>query len=106
KGFKHNEALRVVNLKRLSDEKGKIRFDKEKYFSDCYSFKVKLDEKEIYFSTPLQNAKRIFNNYINHKEGLVLKFKPKDHLVYDGFNVYHYKGNDLITSYMARSGTA
>ncbi|MDK2053801.1 hypothetical protein PT451_09255, partial [Campylobacter coli] len=44
KGFKHDEALRVVNLKRRSDEKGKIRFDKEKYFSDCYSFKVKLDE--------------------------------------------------------------
>ncbi|ARJ55804.1 hypothetical protein [Campylobacter cuniculorum] len=106
KGFKHDKALRVLNLKRCSDEKGKIRFDKEKYFSDCYSFKVKLDEKEAYFSTPLQNAKRIFNNYINHKEGLVLKFKAKDHLIYDGFNVYHYKGNDLINSYMARSGTA
>ncbi|MCW1360452.1 hypothetical protein OLQ22_04780 [Campylobacter jejuni] len=106
KGFKHNEALRVVNLKRRSDEKGKIRFDKEKYFSDCYSFKVKLDEKEAYFSTPLQNAKRIFNNYTHHKEGLVLKFKAKDHLVYDGFNLYHYKGNELINSYMARSGTA
>ena len=47
------------------DEIGEIRFDKEKYFSDCYGFKVKLDEKEVYFSTPLQNAKRIFNNYIN-----------------------------------------
>ncbi|ENH1064363.1 hypothetical protein ABVT20_001722, partial [Campylobacter jejuni] len=48
KGFQHNEALRVVNLKRRSDEKGKIRFDKEKYFSDCYSFKVKLDESKAY----------------------------------------------------------
>ncbi|MGM8984622.1 hypothetical protein ACTFDY_02960, partial [Campylobacter jejuni] len=38
--------------------------------------------------------------------GLILKFKAKDHLVYDGFNVYHYKGNELINSYMARSGTA
>ncbi|EPX1479121.1 hypothetical protein ACWW0Y_001947 [Campylobacter coli] len=106
KGFQHNEALRVVNLKRRSDEKGKIRFDKEKYFSDCYSFKVKLDESEAYFPTPLQNAKRIFNNYTHHKVGLILKFKAKDHLVYDGFNVYHYKGNELINSYMARSGTA
>ncbi|HHT6953436.1 TPA: hypothetical protein ACTZ02_001781 [Campylobacter jejuni] len=106
KGFKHDEALRVVNLKRRSDEKGKIRFDKEKYFSDCYSFKVKLDESEAYFPTPLQNAKRIFNNYTHHKVGLILKFKAKDHLVYDGFNVYHYKGNELINSYMARSGTA
>ncbi|WP_223207471.1 hypothetical protein [Campylobacter coli] len=106
KGFKHNEALRVVNLKRRSDEKGKIRFDKEKYFSDCYSFKVKLDESKAYFPTPLQNAKRIFNNYTHHKVGLILKFKAKDHLVYDGFNVYHYKGNELINSYMARSGTA
>ncbi|EPD2733554.1 hypothetical protein ACR8VW_001938, partial [Campylobacter jejuni] len=91
KGFKHDEALRVVNLKRRSDEKGKIRFDKEKYFSDCYSFKVKLDESEAYFPTPLQNAKRIFNNYTHHKVGLILKFKAKDHLVYDGFNLYHYK---------------
>lgn len=106
KGFQHNEALRVVNLKRRSDEKGKIRFDKEKYFSDCYSFKVKLDESKAYFPTPLQNAKRIFNNYTHHKVGLILKFKAKDHLVYDGFNVYHYKGNELINSYMARSGTA
>ncbi|ELZ6104235.1 hypothetical protein UXU58_001784, partial [Campylobacter jejuni] len=106
KGFKHDEALRVVNLKRRSDEKGKIRFDKEKYFSDCYSFKVKLDESEAYFPTPLQNAKRIFNNYTHHKVGLILKFKAKDHLVYDGFNLYHYKGNELINSYMARSGTA
>ncbi len=106
KGFKHDEALRVVNLKRRSDEKGKIRFDKEKYFSDCYSFKVKLDESKAYFPTPLQNAKRIFNNYTHHKVGLMLKFKAKDHLVYDGFNVYHYKGNELINSYMARSGTA
>lgn len=106
KGFKHDEALRVVNLKRRSDEKGKIRFDKEKYFSDCYSFKVKLDESKAYFPTPLQNAKRIFNNYTHHKVGLILKFKAKDHLVYDGFNVYHYKGNELINSYMARSGTA
>ncbi|WP_337195709.1 hypothetical protein [Campylobacter sp. B0100352/1] len=106
KGFKHDEALRVVNLKRRSDEKGKIRFDKEKYFSDCYSFKVKLDEEEAYFPTPIQNAKRIFNNYTEHKIGLILKFKAKDHLVYDGFNVYHYKGNDLINSYIARSGTA
>ncbi|HFU2597693.1 hypothetical protein [Campylobacter jejuni] len=106
KGFKHDEALRVVNLKRRSDEKGKIRFDKEKYFSDCYSFKVKLDESEAYFPTPLQNAKRIFNNYTEHKIGLILKFRAKDHLVYDGFNLYHYKGNELINSYMARSGTA
>ncbi|HIC4155090.1 TPA: hypothetical protein ACW4YZ_001548 [Campylobacter jejuni] len=106
KGFKHDEALRVVNLKRRSDEKGKIRFDKEKYFSDCYSFKVKLDESKAYFPTPLQNAKRIFNNYTHHKVGLILKFKAKDHLVYDGFNLYHYKGNELINSYMARSGTA
>lgn len=106
KGFKHDEALRVVNLKRRSDEKGKIRFDKEKYFSDCYSFKVKLDESEAYFPTPLQNAKRIFNNYTHHKVGLIFKFKAKDHLVYDGFNLYHYKGNELINSYMARSGTA
>ncbi|HHY2125471.1 TPA: hypothetical protein ACV26Z_001779, partial [Campylobacter jejuni] len=106
KGFKHDEALRVVNLKRRSDEKGKIRFDKEKYFSDCYSFKVKLDESNAYFPTPLQNAKRIFNNYTHHKVGLILKFKAKDHLVYDGFNLYHYKGNELINSYMARSGTA
>ncbi|MFK0410648.1 hypothetical protein ACISNR_08790 [Campylobacter jejuni] len=106
KGFQHNEALRVVNLKRRSDEKGKIRFDKEKYFSDCYSFKVKLDGSKAYFPTPLQNAKRIFNNYTHHKVGLILKFKAKDHLVYDGFNVYHYKGNELINSYMARSGTA
>ncbi|EKQ1039939.1 hypothetical protein P4R25_001716 [Campylobacter jejuni] len=106
KGFKHDEALRVVNLKRRSDEKGKIRFDKEKYFSDYYSFKVKLDESEAYFPTPLQNAKRIFNNYTEHKIGLILKFRAKDHLVYDGFNLYHYKGNELINSYMARSGTA
>ncbi|HHS6887930.1 TPA: hypothetical protein ACTOCN_001687, partial [Campylobacter jejuni] len=106
KGFKHDEALRVVNLKRRSDEKGKIRFDKEKYFSDCYSFKVKLDESKAYFPTPLQNVKRIFNNYTHHKVGLILKFKAKDHLVYDGFNLYHYKGNELINSYMARSGTA
>lgn len=106
KGFKHNEALETINLKRKSDAQGKIRFDKEKYFNDCYSFKIKLDEKEAYFPTPLQNAKRIFNNYTNHREGLVLKFKAKDHLVYDGFNVYHYKGNDLIKAYMARSGTA
>ncbi|WP_235689430.1 hypothetical protein, partial [Campylobacter coli] len=106
KGFQHDKALRVVNLKRRSDEKGKIRFDKEKYFSDCYSFKVKLDESKAYFPTPLQNAKRIFNNYTHHKVGLILKFKAKDHLVYDGFNVYHYKGNELINSYMARSGTA
>ncbi len=106
KGFQHDKALRVVNLKRCSDEKGKIRFDKEKYFSDCYSFKVKLDESKAYFPTPLQNAKRIFNNYTHHKVGLILKFKAKDHLVYDGFNVYHYKGNELINSYMARSGTA
>ncbi len=106
KGFQHDKALRVVNLKRCSDEKGKIRFDKEKYFSDCYSFKVKLDESKAYFPTPLQNAKRIFNNYTHHKVGLILKFKAKDHLVCDGFNVYHYKGNELINSYMARSGTA
>lgn len=106
KGFRHNEALRVVNLKRKSDDNGRIRFDKEKYFSDCYSFKVKLENQEAYLSTPLQNAKRIFNTYIQHKKGLILKFKAKDYLYYDGFNVYHYKGNDLLASYMARSGTA
>ncbi|PZT47217.1 hypothetical protein B6S12_10265 [Helicobacter valdiviensis] len=106
KGFRHDENLGAINLKRRSDEKGKIRFDKEKYFSDCYSFKVKLDGNEAFFPTPLQNAKRVFNNYIEHKSGLILKFRAKDYLVYDGFNVYHYKGNDLINSYMARSGTA
>ncbi|ARE80283.1 hypothetical protein CHELV3228_0667 [Campylobacter helveticus] len=106
KGFRYDESLSVVKLKRKSDTLGKIRFDKEKYFRDCYSFKVKLEDNEAYLSTPLQNAKRIFNNYVSHKEGLILKFKAKEHLVYDGFNVYYYKGRDLITSYLARSGTA
>ncbi|WP_270975999.1 hypothetical protein [Campylobacter helveticus] len=106
KGFRYDESLSVVKLKRKSDTLGKIRFDKEKYFGDCYSFKVKLEDNEAYLSTPLQNAKRIFNNYVEHKIGLILKFKAKEHLVYDGFNVYYYKGRDLITSYLARSGTA
>ncbi len=51
------EALRVVNLKRRSDEKGKIRFDKEKYFSDCYSFKVKLLRQTIKKDYPFEIGK-------------------------------------------------
>ncbi|WP_193551167.1 hypothetical protein, partial [Campylobacter jejuni] len=107
KGYDHEKLIKQSVLKLKTNKEGKIRFDREKDFSNCYSFKVRLeDNKAAYLAKPLQDSKRIFNNYINHKIGLILRFKNKDYFKYDGFYLYHFKGKDLIASYMARSGVA
>lgn len=106
KGYDHEKLIKQSVLKLKTNKEGKIRFDREKDFSNCYSFKVRLEDNKAYLAKPLQDSKRIFNNYINHKIGLILRFKNKDYFKYDGFYLYHFKGKDLIASYMARSGVA
>lgn len=106
KGYDHEKLIKQSILRLKTNKEGKIRFDREKDFSDCCSFKVRLEENKAYLDKPLQDSKRIFNNYINHKMGLILRFKNKDYFKYDGFYLYHFKGKDLIASYMARSGVA
>ncbi|HHY1228202.1 TPA: hypothetical protein ACVZ41_001469 [Campylobacter jejuni] len=106
KGYDHEKLIKQSVLKLKTNKEGKIRFDREKDFSSCHSFKVRLEDNKAYLAKPLQDSKRIFNNYINHKIGLILRFKNKDYFKYDGFYLYHFKGKDLIASYMARSGVA
>ncbi|WP_412097370.1 hypothetical protein UPTC16703_0898 [Campylobacter lari] len=106
KGYDHEKLIKQSVLRLKTNKEGKIRFDKEKDFSSCHSFKVRLEDNKAYLAKPLQDSKRIFNNYINHKIGLILRFKNKDYFKYDGFYLYHFKGKDLIASYMARSGVA
>ncbi|ELE4059339.1 hypothetical protein RMJ61_001724 [Campylobacter jejuni] len=106
KGYDHEKLIKQSVLKLKTNKEGKIRFDREKDFSNCYSFKVRLEDNKAYLAKPLQDSKRIFNNYINHKIGLILRFKNKDYFKYDGFYLHHFKGKDLIASYMARSGVA
>ncbi|HHP0319408.1 TPA: hypothetical protein ACRZSB_001841 [Campylobacter jejuni] len=106
KGYDHEKLIKQSVLKLKTNKEGKIRFDREKDFSNCHSFKVRLEDNKAYLAKPLQDSKRIFNNYINHKIGLILRFKNKDYFKYDGFYLYHFKGKDLIASYMARSGVA
>ncbi|AJC92653.1 hypothetical protein CSUB8523_1145 [Campylobacter subantarcticus LMG 24377] len=106
KGYDHEKLIKQSVLKLKTNKEGKIRFDREKDFSNCYSFKVRLEDNKAYLAKPLQDSKRIFNNYTNHKIGLILRFKNKDYFKYDGFYLYHFKGKDLIASYMARSGVA
>ncbi|WP_236633078.1 hypothetical protein, partial [Campylobacter armoricus] len=106
KGYDHEKLIKQSVLRLKTNKEGKIRFDREKDFSNCYSFKVRLEDNKAYLAKPLQDSKRIFNNYINHKIGLILRFKNKDYFKYDGFYLYHFKGKDLIASYMARSGVA
>ncbi|WP_261530543.1 hypothetical protein, partial [Campylobacter lari] len=106
KGYDHEKLIKQSILRLKTNKEGKIRFDKEKDFSNCHSFKVRLEDNKAYLAKPLQDSKRIFNNYINHKIGLILRFKNKDYFKYDGFYLYHFKGKDLIASYMARSGVA
>ncbi|MBT0832227.1 hypothetical protein KJQ82_08405, partial [Campylobacter lari] len=106
KGYDHEKLIKQSVLRLKTNKEGKIRFDREKDFSNCHSFKVRLEDNKAYLAKPLQDSKRIFNNYINHKIGLILRFKNKDYFKYDGFYLYHFKGKDLIASYMARSGVA
>ncbi|EOV0464787.1 hypothetical protein [Campylobacter jejuni] len=106
KGYDHEKLIKQSVLKLKTNKEGKIRFDREKDFSNCHSFKVRLEDNKAYLAKPLQDSKRIFNNYINHKIGLILRFKNKDYFKYDGFYLHHFKGKDLIASYMARSGVA
>ncbi|EOV5462887.1 hypothetical protein ACOQXD_001815 [Campylobacter jejuni] len=106
KGYNHEKLIKQSVLRLKTNKEGKIRFDREKDFGNCYSFKVRLKDIKAYLAKPLQDSKRIFNNYTNHKIGLILKFKNKDYFKYDGFYLYHFKGNDIIASYMARSGVA
>ncbi|WP_412097466.1 hypothetical protein [Campylobacter lari] len=106
KGYDHEKLIKQSVLRLKTNKEGKIRFDREKDFSSCHSFKVRLEDNKAYLAKPLQDSKRIFNNYINHKIGLILRFKNKDYFKYDGFYLYHFKGKDLIASYMARSGVA
>ncbi|WP_236103463.1 hypothetical protein [Campylobacter armoricus] len=106
KGYDHEKLIKQNVLRLKTNKEGKIRFDREKDFGNCYSFKVRLEDNKAYLAKPLQDSKRIFNNYINHKIGLILRFKNKDYFKYDGFYLYHFKGKDLIASYMARSGVA
>ncbi|MCR6585349.1 hypothetical protein CINS5906_07220 [Campylobacter insulaenigrae] len=106
KGYDHEKLSKQSVLRLKTNKEGKIRFDREKDFGNCYSFKVRLEDNKAYLAKPLQDSKRIFNNYINHKIGLILRFKNKDYFKYDGFYLYHFKGKDLIASYMARSGVA
>ncbi|HDV7441200.1 TPA: hypothetical protein RJ297_001633 [Campylobacter jejuni] len=106
KGYDHEKLIKQNVLKLKTNKEGKIRFDREKDFSNCHSFKVRLEDNKAYLAKPLQDSKRIFNNYINHKIGLILRFKNKDYFKYDGFYLHHFKGKDLIASYMARSGVA
>ncbi|AJC84778.1 hypothetical protein CPEL_0960 [Campylobacter peloridis LMG 23910] len=106
KGYDHEKLIKQSVLRLKTNKEGKIRFDREKDFSSCHSFKVRLKDNKAYLAKPLQDSKRIFNNYINHKIGLILRFKNKDYFKYDGFYLYHFKGKDLIASYIARSGVA
>ncbi|AJC84792.1 hypothetical protein IMC75_07945 [Campylobacter peloridis] len=106
KGYDHEKLIKQSVLRLKTNKEGKIRFDREKDFSNCHSFKVRLEDNKAYLAKPLQDSKRIFNNYINHKIGLILRFKNKDYFKYDGFYLYHFKGKDLIASYIARSGVA